>query len=212
MRRGPTGLVAVATVAAALLTGCGQEPEQVPGQAAPITAPTTAPGTATATGPTGSPTVSAPPVPTSFGPFEVTAHGVTARLPVPTGWTRTRNEIPARLNTDLTVPEVPGLVLRIDVIPRGAESVRAGVLALERTADIADYRRTDLSDVPGVGEDAVDWSFTSTYQGIACRTVNRQLALGPGGVAVLFRAPIGLFDRYRPVWERAVADLTVVLG
>ena len=84
------GLVVV--VLAAALAACTAPPERVPGDPAPLTVGPTG-GTAPALGPTrpsGSATpAGVPQLPTGYEVFEATGHGVTARLTVPSGWSRT---------------------------------------------------------------------------------------------------------------------------
>jgi hypothetical protein len=204
----------VAAVLAAALAGCTPPPpERVPGDPAPVTAAPSG-GTALAPAPTrrpGSPTpASVPLLPTGYEGFELTGHGVTARLMVPSGWLRKPiSARPGAVGTDFVDPS--GLQLfRVEIVARvGDRTARQGFEAYEPTVRLPDYRRLDLIDVPGVGESAVDWSFTFEGAGGLRQVVDRMVVQGPAAVAVYYRTVQRDFERLVPIWQHAVARLVI---
>lgn len=202
MRR--VGVVLLAALAAA--AGCATRPEVVPGNAAPITGSPTAAGAAppTAATPTGSPL---PSVPADFRPLTMTGFGVSVTLPAPSGWTRKPSSVTGRDRTDVDLQN-PEVLLRIDLTARGRGSAEAGAVRNESAARLAGYRRLGIVSVPGVGDDAVDWTFTFERDGTR-RVVDRQILSGTAAVAVYYSAPENLYARYLPVWQRAVRDLEI---
>jgi hypothetical protein len=143
----------------------------------------------------------------------LTGHGVTVRLPVPSGWSR--KPISARagaVGTDFVDPT--GLQLfRVEIIERvGGLTARQGFVAYEPTVGLPDYRRLNLVDVPGVGESAVDWSFTFNGPGGVRQVVDRMVVQGSGGIAVYYRTVQRDFERLVPIWRYAVAGLVIESG
>ena len=102
-----------------------------------------------------------PLLPTGYEGFELTGHGVTARLTVPSGWMR--RPISPRddaVGTDFIDPSELQL-FRVEIVAReGNRTARQGFEAYEPSVGLPGYSRLDLVAVPGVGESAVDWSFT----------------------------------------------------
>lgn len=209
MRR--IGVVLLLALAAA---GCAIRPDVVPGNAAPITrspapagsTPSTPAGSTASTtaSPTGSPL---PPVPTDFRSVEMSGFGVSVTLPVPSAWTRKPSNSGGldRTDVDLQNPEV---LLRIDLSARGQGTAEAGAVRIESASRLAGYRRLDITPVPGVGDDAVDWTFTFERDGTR-QVVDRQILAGGAGVAVYYSAPQNLYERYLPVWQQAVRGLRI---
>jgi len=205
----------VAAVLAASLAGCTPPPpERFPGDPAPVTVAQSG-GTAPApTRQAGSPTpTDVPQLPTGYQGFELTGHGVTARLTVPSGWLRKPiSARPGAVGTDFVDPS--GMQLfRVEITGRvGDRTARQGFEAYEPTVGLPDYRRLDLVDVPGVGESAVDWSFTFAGAGGLQRVVDRMVVQGTAGVAVYYRTVQRDFERLVPIWQQAVARLVIESG
>jgi hypothetical protein len=203
------GVVLLFAVAA--VTACGVRPEQVPGAAAPITATASASASARpSTGATASPGpggTALPPVPTEFDPLNTTAFGVSVMLPAPADWTPkpSRTAGRDRMEVDLGDPDV---LLRVDVTARGEGSAADGARRNESTAGLPGYRRIGITPVDGVGDDAVDWAFTFERDGTR-RVIDRQIVAGDAGVAIYYSAPEQLYQRYLPVWQRAVDQLAI---
>lgn len=192
----------VLLVALAAVSGCVTRPEVVPGNAAPITGSATGSRPAT---PSGSPL---PPVPTDFRALTMTGSGVSVTVPVPSGWARKPGSPTTgvdRTDVDLQDPEV---LLRIDLTARGPGSAQAAALRTESGTQLTSYRRLGITAVPGVGDDAVDWTFTFERDGTR-RAVDRQILSGTATVAVYFSAPRDLYARYLPVWQRAVREVEI---
>jgi hypothetical protein len=205
----------VAAVLAAALAGCTPPPpERVPGDPAPVTV---APSGGTAPAPTrppGSPTpAGVPQLPTGYQEFELTGHGVTARLTVPSGWSRRPiSARPGAVGTDFVDPSGVQL-FRVEITARvGGRTARQGFDAYEPTVGLPDYRRLDLVDVPGVGESAVDWSFTFDGARGRRQVVDRMVVQGPAGVAVYYSTIQRDFERLVPIWQQAVARLVIESG
>lgn len=201
--------------AAALVAGCSAAPQSVPGQAAPLTASpsatrTTGPATSTPKTPETAGTTAAPlpPVPTAYETLQMTAFGVTVRLPVPAGWVRKPGGPAGIVRTDVDLQDQQ-VVLRVDLTARPSGSARDGTLRNEAGIGLAGYRRLAITDVAGVGDDAVDWTFTFVRDGVTRQVVDRQIQSGTAVVAVYYTAPTQLYDRYLPVWEKAVRELVI---
>jgi hypothetical protein len=198
----------VLLVALAAAAGCATRPDVVPGNAAPITgSPGPAAGTQTPAptpAPTGSPL---PVVPADFRALTMTGFGVSVTLPVPADWARTPSTSSGLDRTDVGL-RTPQVLLRVDLSARGEGSAEAGVLRNESAARLAGYRRLGIAPVPGVGDDAVDWTFTFQRDG-ARQVVDRQVLSGPAVVAVYYSAPQDLYERYLPVWHQAVRGLAI---
>jgi hypothetical protein len=209
----------VAVVLAVALAGCTPpSPERVPGDPAPVTVAPSG-GTAPAAGPTrqpGSPTpAGVPQLPTGYEQFALTGHGVTARLTVPSGWSRRPIKArPGAVGTEFVDPSGAQL-FRVEITARErGRTARQGFEAYEPTLrrSVADYRRLDLIDVPGVGESAVDLSFTLTRDGGRRQVVDRMLVQGPAAVAVYYSTTQRDFERLVPIWQHAVARLVIESG
>lgn len=188
----------------ALAAGCAIRPDVVPGNAAPITGSPAGATPPTRPTPSGSPL---PPVPSDFGALTMTGSGVTVTLPVPAGWTRKPSSANGLDRTDVDLQD-PEVLLRVDLAARGQGSAEAGAIRNESATRLAGYRRLGITAVPGVGDDAVDWTFTFERDGTR-RVVDRQILSGTAGVAVYYSAPQDLYARYLPVWQRAVRDLKI---
>jgi hypothetical protein len=218
-------LLAVAGAAVAAVAGCGVRPVDVPGAAVPVTASvprstasggTGAAGTTTpaATGSGGGtntdsppPTGSLPAVPDDYETLTMSGFGLTVALPVPAAWARKPSTSPGRTRTDVDL-ENPEVLLRIDLSARGAGSAEDGAVRIEAALTLPGYRRLAITPVPGIGDDAVDWTFTFVRDGQR-QVVDRQVQAGTGTVAVYYSAPGPLYERYLPVWRRAVDELTI---
>jgi hypothetical protein len=200
-RVGPVLLIVLAAVA-----GCAIRPDVVPGNAAPITrSPTPAGSTpATTASRTGSPL---PPVPTDFRALEMSGFGVSITLPVPSDWTSKPSKSGGLDRTDVVLQN-PEVLLRVDLSARGQGTAEAGAVRIESATQLAGYKRLDITPVPGVGDDAVDWTFTFERDGTR-QVVDRQILSGAAGVAVYYSAPQDLYERYLPVWQRAVRGLRI---
>lgn len=220
MRR--VGCALVLALATATATACGVRPVEVPGAAAPVTATAPAGTTPTASVPTGgtpiptgsarpsstpTPTASLPPVPVDYETLRMSGFGVGVALPVPVGWTRTPSSTGGLIRTDVGL-ESPTVVLRIDLSARGAGSARDAAVRNEAATTLPGYRRLGITPVPGVGDDAVDWAFTFVRDGRR-QVVDRQILAGTAGIAVYYSAPVALYQRYLPVWQRAARGLTI---
>jgi hypothetical protein len=203
---------ALVAAAAALVAGCAAPPQTVPGQAAPVTAGpsvTRPTGPATATPKTtetaGTPL---PPVPTAYQTLEMTAFGVTVRLPVPAGWPRTPGGPAGIVRTDVDLEDWP-VKLRVDLTARESGNARDAVRRNEKGIGLEGYRRVAITDVAGVGDDAVDWTFIFVRDGVTRKVVDRQIQSGTAVVAVYYSAPTQLYERYKPVWEKAARELVI---
>ena len=196
--------VGVVLVAALALTGCGVRTETVPGPAAPLTASpsTTAPAGGTPTGPT----------PAGFRTVSMTGSGLTITFLVPDDWTVARSRTADLARTDAGVGDA--VLLRVDLTARSTGTARSWVEGNEadnmhlRPA----YDRRDIVDVRGVGDDAVDWTFSYDQAGTPVQVIDRKILSGPGEVAVYLRAPVGDYARYLPVWRRATTALLIRTG
>lgn len=220
------GAVTAVLLAAAVLTGCARQPQLVTGAPAPVTpVPTATPVSPTATA-TGTPTAPAgpsrtpsrpaattspppavPTLPTAYTSLEFTDLDTTVRLPVPVGWTKTRT---AR-GYDFGDP-TETLLLRAEITARTGADARSGLTAYEPTvaASLPNYRRAGIADVSGVGDSAVDWTFTFTgVQKLPRRVIDRMIVSGPAGIAVYFSALDRDYAAVRGVWNEAVNGLVI---
>jgi hypothetical protein len=209
----------VLLLALAAGTGCGTRPATISGAAAPLTgtATPTAPATSAPTSPTPpapttpmtpSPTpIPLPPVPTDFRTLTTSGFGVTVALPVPADWTRKPSTPPGLVRTDVDLVD-PQVLLRLDLSARGPGSAEDVAARNESATRLTGYRRIGITRVPGVGDDAADWAFTFQRDGTR-QVVDRQVLSGQAAVAVYYSAPSDLYQRYLPVWERAVRGLSI---
>jgi hypothetical protein len=194
-------------VLAATTAACGVRPVEVPGTAAPITATASA---SPAPAPTATPTApgtGAPAVPDDVETLTMSGFGVTVALPVPAGWTRTPSSSGGLTRTDVDL-QSPQVMLRVDLSARGTGSAADGAVRNEAATTLPDYRRLGITPVPGVGDDAADWAFTFVRDGPR-QVVDRQILAGTAVIAVYYSAPTALYQRYLPVWQRAVTGLTI---
>ncbi len=74
------------------------------------------------------------------------------------------------------------------------------------------YSRLDLVAVPGVGESAVDWSFTFRGPDGLRQVIDRMVVQGSAAIAVYYRTTQRDFDRLVPIWQQAVARLVIEPG
>jgi hypothetical protein len=211
----------VLLLALAGVAGCGTRSATLPGAAAPLTrtgtvtpgptTPTQAPTSPTRT--TDSPTADSPTptplpaVPTDFRTVTMSGFGVTVALPVPADWTRTPSTSAGLIRTDVNLMN-PEVLLRVDLSARGPGSAQDAAIGNESATRLSAYRRIGITRVPGVGDDAVDWAFTFQRDGTR-QVVDRQILSGEAAIAVYYSAPRELYQRYLPVWERAVRDLSI---
>ena len=201
--------------AAVLVAGCAAQPVVVAGSPAPLTpvptgttlSPTRSPAPPASTSSAAGPTRPAPVLPAAYETLELANHGVTVRLPVPVGWARTRTP----RGYDLGDPSGT-LLIRVDVTARATgQTARQSWASFEPTTarQLAGYRLLGTRDVAGVGESALDWSFTFDGNGGRRQAIDRLLVSGPAGVAVYFSALERDFDRLLPIWNKARDGLTV---
>jgi hypothetical protein len=201
--------VGVVLLVAVAVTGCGVRTGTVPGPAAPLTA-TASPTTSPTTSPTASPTTPASSTtPTAFRNVSMAGFGLSITFPVPDAWTLSRSQTDTLTRTDVKVGD--DVLLRVDLTAREPGTARAGAEAAEtRIKPLRpNYRRLGLADVDGAGDDAVDWTFSYDLDGTPARVIDRQIASGPGGVAVYLRAPARDYARYLPVWQRTARELSI---
>jgi hypothetical protein len=206
------GLVVVVLAA---LVACTPPPERVPGDPAPVTVGPSG-GTASAVGPTRPPGSATPAgvaqFPTGYEVFEVTGHGVTARLTVPSVWSRTPITHDGAVGTQFVDPS-GAQKFRVEILARAdGRTARQGFEAYEPTVGLREYRRLDLVDVPGVGESAVDWSFSFTDDHEPRQVVDRMLVQGSAAVAVYYSTTQADFERLMPIWQQAVERLVIASG
>lgn len=218
-------VTAAGTAVAAALAGCAVgAPRLVDGTPAPLSASPS--GTAAATGspvpaatrPSGSPTAAGvPALPAGYRSFVLTAYGATVRLDVPTEWTertddRTGDE-PAVVRNFGDATET--LLVKVEISPRaGRRDAREGLAAYEPVVPVKNYRRLSIVDVPGVGDSAVDWTFTftSATDGRLRRVADRLVVSGDASVAVYFSALSQDYSRLLPIWQRGVGTLEISGG
>jgi hypothetical protein len=206
----------VLVLALAAVAGCGTRSQAVGGAAAPLTASggprvSTTPPSRTPAGGTQSPTPTPPaPVPTEFTTARMTGFGLTITFPVPADWQRsTAGSSDALSRTDAKVGD--DLLLRVDLTDRGPGTAREVAERVEAggRANRPNYERLGITDVPGVGDDAVDWRFTFDLAGRPVQVIDRQIVAGTGSVAVYLRAPVEFYGHYLPVWQRTAEGLTI---
>jgi eukaryotic-like serine/threonine-protein kinase len=206
-------------LAVAVATGCGVRPAEVAGAAAPVTGTGPPPATRSptpasspsssgpTTAPSSPPVTTPPPVPEEYQTLTMRGFGATVRLPVPASWVRKPSSTGGLIRTDVDL-EDPQVLLRIDLSARGSGSAADGAVRNEAGAALPGYRRLAITPVAGVGDDAADWTFTFVRDGLR-RVVDRQILAGTAGIAVYYSAPDPLYQRYLPVWQRAVEQLTI---
>ena len=66
--------------------------------------------------------------------------------------------------------------------------------------------------MPGVGESAVDWSFTFTDDQGRRQVIDRMLVQGSAAVAVYYSTTQRDFERLMPIWQQAVQRLVIESG
>jgi hypothetical protein len=213
----------VAAVLAAAVAGCTPgPPEPIAGDPAPVTVAPTGSVTSAPTRPPGSPTpAGVPQLPTGYQGFELTVHGVTAWLPVPSGWSPPKRYsrssgaqgVPPAVVTDFDDP-TGAQRLRVEIMARQAPTAQKGFEAYEPmlAGDLDDYERLGRVEVvPGVGESAVDvrFTFTSGEDRRLQQAVDRMIVLGSAGVAVYYRTLQRDFKRLEPIWRHAVDRLVL---
>lgn len=208
-RVGAGVLLAVTAVA-----GCAVRPAEVPGAAVPVTASGAAGGTPAPSGSgapkvtrTAAPTGSLPAVPDDYETLTMSGFGLTVALPVPATWASKPSSTAGLTRTEVDLENAP-VLLRVDLSGRGAGSAEDGAVRIEGALTLPGYRRLGITPVPGIGDDAVDWAFTFVRDGPR-QVVDRQIQAGTGTVAVYYSAPGPLYERYLPVWRRAVDELTI---
>ncbi|HEY6745032.1 MAG TPA: hypothetical protein VI357_04865 [Mycobacteriales bacterium] len=194
MRR--VGVVLLVALAAA---GCGVRTGTVPGSAAPLTRS----GSAPSSGPRPSAT------PGAFRAVSMSGSGLSITFPVPDDWTVAQSRTAELSRTDAALGDE--VLLRVDLTARGTGTARSGAEGVEAAIrpHRPSYTRLGLADVAGVGDDAVDWSFTYDLDGRPARVIDRQILSGRGAVAVYLRAPAASYDRYLPLWQRTTRDLDI---
>jgi hypothetical protein len=204
---------ALLAAAAALMAGCAAAPQVVPGNPAPLspvpaTPTSAAPASSSPSGPAGTgSTATRPPAtpPARYETYQLTAHGVTVKVPVPAGWTRTATA----LGADFGDPSGT-LLLRINVTPRTpGQTVRQSWQAVETGQRLPGYQRLDARDVTGYFDGALDWTFLFDGNGGRRQVVDRLLVSGPAGIAIYFSAPRADFARLLPIWNEAKDGLAV---
>lgn len=196
----------LAATLAVVLAGCARGPDEVSGQADPVTAVTTTPAaTPSRPAPVVRPSGTATP-PSAYGPFELTGQGLTVRLPVPTHWSLTRTS----RGVDFGDP-TGTVLLRVEIVARGAATARAGWEAAEVgfRRQLPGYQRLGLADVPGVGDNAADLTFTFVRDGVTRRVIDRGIVVGDAAMAIYYSAPQDAYDRTAPVFDRASRDLEI---
>jgi len=146
-------------------------------------------------------------VPADFSPLTRSGFGVAISMPAPDGWARKPSSSSGLIRTDVDL-ENPEVLLRVDLSARDAGSAADFARGNEAAARLPEYRRIAITPVDGVGDDAVDWTFTFVRDGTR-QVVDRQILAGTAAVAVYYSAPVALYQRYLPVWQRAVRDLTI---
>lgn len=198
----PRPALAAALTAALGLAGCSGAPEEVPGPAGAVVAATSGPA---ATRPAPAPRPSGTPTPpAAYAPYELAREGVTVRLPVPVDWSLTRTE----RGVDFGDPSGT-VLLRVEVVARSVPTARAGWEAAEAgfRRTLPGYRRLGLADVPGVGDNAADLTFTFVRDGVTRRVIDRGIVVGGAALAIYYSAPQDAYDRMAPVFDQASRGL-----
>jgi hypothetical protein len=204
---------ALAALLVTLLAGCAAAPTRIAGDPAPLTASGSAslPANASGASPTSPPSTSpastaSPIVPPSYTPFRLSGAGVTISVPVPTGWQRSGNA------TRVDFRDATGqILLRVELQQRMASTARQAWEAADRNAraTFQGYRLLGITDVPGVGDSAADWRFSFERDGVRRRVVDRGILSGDAGLAVYYSAPEPHYRRLAPVWDTAIAGLSI---
>lgn len=202
-----------AAALAAAIAGCAPAPQRVPGTPPPLTADAgTATGTPQTT-PSRPPPVLAPTgaaaLPRSFAPYTRSAFGVTIRLPVPADWSMDESPYGAdfgdpsgRLLLRIEIRELAGTAV-------GATAAQAWELIEPAVSSrLANYRRLDIVDVPGIGDSAADWTFTFD-RGVRRQVIDRGISVGTVSVAVYFSAEQTLYGSMLPVFTKVVDGLVI---
>jgi hypothetical protein len=184
-----------------LVTGCAAAPTEVPGRAGPLAVSASPSRAPVATRPSGTPTP-----PAAYVPHTLRRLGVAVTLPVPADWSRTDTG----RGVDFGDP-TGNVLLRVEVVAAGAPTARAVWESAEAgfRAALPGYRRLGLADVPGVGDDAADLTFTFDRDGVTRRVIDRGIVVGGAHVAVYYSAPQDAYDRMAPVFDRASRDLVL---
>lgn len=204
--------VGVVLLLALATAGCGARTETVPGPAAPLTATGTPTSTQSAPStPAGTPSASPAKTqaPADLRIVTMTGAGLSLTFPVPDSWTLTSSRTAALSRTDVALADK--VLLRVDLTARETGTARSGAEGAEAglSSSRPGYRRLDIADVAGVGDDAVDWLFSYDQDGTPARVVDRQILSGAGMIAVYLRAPTASWARYLPVWQRTATDLVI---
>jgi hypothetical protein len=139
----------------------------------------------------------------------MTGAGLTITFPVPDAWTISGSRTAELSRTDVAVGDE--ILLRVDLTAHGTGTARAEAEAAEAAIRPGrpNYQRLGIATVPGVGDDAVDWTFSYDVDGAPARVIDRLIRSGPGRVAVYLRAPAGSYGRYLPVWLRTARELSI---
>jgi eukaryotic-like serine/threonine-protein kinase len=198
----------VGAVLVAAVAGCTAGPTSVSGQPGPLTAPT---GTAAVSRPAPVQTPSGTAVlPTAYGPETLTRYGVTMTLPVPADWSKD-----VRDDGVVNYGDPSGrLLLRLDIRQRSGDAVgltpeRAWVEAEpEGSKRLANYRRIAITAATGPGDSAADWTFTFD-RGVRRQVVSRAIFVGAETITVYFSTEQTLYESMLPVFDRAMAGLTI---
>jgi hypothetical protein len=197
MIRWRVGALVVAVLAVAGCAAAG--PRQVAGDAAPLTLASGAgvpsgAGTATASG--------------GVRPATLVGFGVQVTVPVPADWTR--SDFAGQARSDFR-DSTGQLLLRVQVSKRTAGTLEESAADLDRSqrSALERYERIGITSVSGVLGPSVDWSFTFFRDGVTRRVIDRLSASGDAGVAVYFSAPQDRFAELKPIWDRAVGQITI---
>jgi hypothetical protein len=191
-----TGTVLVAALLA--VAGCAPAgPAKVAGSAAPLTlasAPTTS-----------------DPAPGGSGavrPATLVGFGVRVTVPVPADWGRSDFAGQARADFRDSTGQ---LLLRVQISKRTTGTLEESAADLDRSqrSALEQYELIGIRSVSGTLGPSVDWSFRFFRDGVTRRVIDRLSASGDTGVAVYFSAPADRFGELTPIWDRAVAAITI---
>lgn len=217
-RAAPTAPLAAFLVVLSL-TGCAAAPTRIAGDPAPLIGSGSA--RPASSGPAGSPTSpssspsSSPPtstaaaepvVPASYTRFQFSGAGVTVSLPVPAGWQRTGTA------TRVDFRDATGqILLRVELGARTSGTARQEWQAADTNArsTFEGYRLLGITDVSGAGDNAADWRFSFERDGVRRRVVDRGIRSAGAGLAVYYSAPEPQYSRLTPVWDTAIAGLSI---
>jgi hypothetical protein len=181
------------------VAGCAAPaPRRVAGEAAPLTV-------------AGSGAASGTPAPLAVRTATLAGFGVRVTVPVPGDWGR--SDFAGQARADFRDP-TGQLLLRVQVSARTAGTLAESAADLDRSQRTAleQYELIGIRSVDGTLGPAVDWSFTFFRDGVTRRVIDRLGASDGVGVAVYFSAPRDRFDALKPIWDRAVAGITVSGG